>query len=121
MHEFGREGRGGWGVGGWSVECGGESVEGKREHRRVYTHSTLSSLCPAGKVSLASGSAGLSQVACPPSLHVLRNNAAVLLQEITTSQRVIQHTSWGAPERRYTHKSLEDASSLVMDSSGTQV
>ena len=60
------------GVGGWSVECGGESVEGKREHRRVYTHSTLSSLCPAGKVSLASGSAGLSQVACPPSLLVSR-------------------------------------------------
>ena len=55
--------KGGWGVGGWSVECGGESVEGKKEHRRVYTHSTLSSLCPAGKVSLASGSAGLSQVA----------------------------------------------------------
>ena len=27
-----------------------------------YTHSTLSSLCPAGKASLASGSAGLSQV-----------------------------------------------------------
>ena len=43
--------KGGWAVGGWSVECGGESVEGKREHRRVYTHSTLSSLCPAGSVS----------------------------------------------------------------------
>ena len=35
----------------WRGECGGESVEGKREHRRVYTHSTLSSLCPAGSVS----------------------------------------------------------------------
>ena len=34
MYEFGRE-EGGVGVGGWSVECGGESVEGKREHRRV--------------------------------------------------------------------------------------
>ena len=54
--------KGGRGVGGWSVECRGESVEEKREHRRVYTHSTLSSLCPAGKVSLASGRAGLSQV-----------------------------------------------------------
>ena len=43
--------KGGWGVGGWSVECEGESVEGKREHRRVYTHSILSSLCPAGSVS----------------------------------------------------------------------
>ena len=68
-----------------------------------YTHTQPSLLCAQLEVSLASASAGLSQVACPPSLHALRNNAAVLLQEITTSQRVIQHTSWGGPEGRYTN------------------
>ena len=89
--------------------------------------------CPSNILSHVSTSLSLSQ----PAVHSkwtrrdhllspsppLRNScdAAILLREITTSQRVIQHTSWGGPERRYTHKSLKDASVLVMDSSGTQV
>ena len=101
MYEFGRE-EGGWGVGGWSVSVEGRVWRG-RGTIEGYIHTQSSFLCAQLKVSLASGSAGLSQVACPPSLHALGNNAAVLLQEITTSQRVIQHTSWGAPERRCTN------------------
>lgn len=55
------------------------------------------------------------------SLPPLRNtcDAGILHQQTITSQRVVQHTSWEGPERRYTHKSLKDTSALVVDSSGT--
>ena len=52
--------KGGWGVGGWSVECGGERVWRGRGSIEGYTHTQPSLLCAQLEVSLASGSAGLS-------------------------------------------------------------